>query len=250
MARARPCRASIFAMIASKLTINARMPESVRVRLHLRWLGSRPGRVPVNTPKRFNHESVPPADSTLPLDAAARVVGQGPPPVALAHRKAPRHGRGRRPGLTALPPPRRPRTLLEPSPKGSGHRPHRSRSPVARLGAIAGVADLGGRRFRRRAPLEPSSNRSRTVPGGSGHRPYRARSPRARLDAIAGVADLGGRRFRRQAPLEPTSNRPRIVLEPSLKVPASFPEGSRQGPYRARSPRARLRAIAGVAGLV
>jgi hypothetical protein len=74
----RPCRASIFAMVGSKLTINAQPPESVRVRLHLRWLGSRPGRVPVNTPERFNPESVPPPDSTLPLDAAARVVGQGP----------------------------------------------------------------------------------------------------------------------------------------------------------------------------
>ena len=73
----RPCRASIFAMVGSKLTINAQPPEPVRVRLDLRWLGSRPGRVPVNTPERFNPESVPPPDSTLPLDAAARVVARG-----------------------------------------------------------------------------------------------------------------------------------------------------------------------------
>ncbi len=77
MARARPCRASIFAMIASKLTINARMPESVRVRLHLRWLGSRPGRVPVNGSERVSHESFKQTVSILLRDAAARAVGQG-----------------------------------------------------------------------------------------------------------------------------------------------------------------------------
>jgi len=50
--RCPPRRASIVAMVASKLSINARMPESVRVSVHLRWLGSLPGRVPVNAPRK------------------------------------------------------------------------------------------------------------------------------------------------------------------------------------------------------
>ena len=50
----------------------------------------------------------------------------GPPPVALAPRPAPRHRRGRRPGLTALPPPQRPRTVLAPSRKVSASFPQRS----------------------------------------------------------------------------------------------------------------------------
>ena len=111
MAMAPPRRASIVSMVASKLTINAERSESVRVRLHLRWLGSQPGRVQVNAQERLNHESVPTPDSTLPLDAAARVVDQR--------------------SLWAL-------------------------SPIARFGAIAGVAGLVLRRFRRPDVLEPS----------------------------------------------------------------------------------------------
>ena len=154
----RPCRASIFAMVGSKLTINAQPPESVRVRLDLRWLGSRPGRVPVNTPERFNPESVPPPDSTLPLDAAARVVGQGPPPVALAHRQAPRHRGGRRPRLTALPPPGAPRTHLE----SSSNRP-RSIRPAFPSGRTT-PKPRDGRPFGRHPAAQNQPARTRRSP--------------------------------------------------------------------------------------
>ena len=191
----RPCRASIFAMVGSKLTINAQPPESVRVRLDLRWLGSRPGRVSVNTPERFNPESVPPPDSTLPLDAAARVVDQGPPPVALAHRQAPRHRGGRRPGLTALPPPGAPRIHLE----SSSNRPRRFRPaspkdpatvPTGRARPSEGSAPSRGppawpdgpSAARRpsnppRIVLEPSSKHPASVPQRSNHAQAARRTP-------------------------------------------------------------------------
>ena len=108
MARAPACRVSIFAMVGSKLTLNARMPESVRVRGHLRWHGALPGSAPS------------PVSPDWSDGASAATTFSN-----------------------------RPRIVLEPSPKdpasfpeGSGRGPHRPRSPPARLGAIAGVAGL------------------------------------------------------------------------------------------------------------
>ena len=239
----RPCRASIFAMVGSKLTINAQPPESVRVRLDLRWLGSRPGRVSVNTPERFNPESVPPPDSTLPLDAAARVVDQGPPPVALAHRQAPRHRGGRRPGLTALPPPGAPRIHLE----SSSNRPRRFRPPSPpdalvprparrhRGGRPPGLTALpppGAPRIH----LEPSPNRPRTVPEGSGQLPRRIRppSPPVALASRKAPRHRGGRRPRLTA--LPPPGAPRTHLESSSKHPASVPQRSNHAQAARRTP--------------
>jgi hypothetical protein len=51
------CRTLIFSMLTLKTTINAGTPESVTLRVHLRWPGTLPGRVQVNAKERFNHES-------------------------------------------------------------------------------------------------------------------------------------------------------------------------------------------------
>ena len=184
----RPCRASIFAMVGSKLTINAQPPEPVRVRLHLRWLGSRPGRVPVNTPERFNPESVPPPDSTLPLDAAARVVDQGPsgrcrpspgsapsqgPPAGADGPSAAPEGSGQLPGrisegsrqlLARIRPPSPPGALVpRPAPRHRGdRRPRRTALPP--LGAPRTHLESSSnrpRRFRPASPKDPA-----TVPTG------------------------------------------------------------------------------------
>lgn len=97
----RPRRASIGAMVASKLTmltskltINARMPESVRVRVHLRWLGSLPRRVPVNARERFSHESVPTACFHPPPGRRGPARPPDHPPGALAPDPPRRHRRG------------------------------------------------------------------------------------------------------------------------------------------------------------
>jgi hypothetical protein len=159
--------------------------------------------------------------------AMTAVRGPGHPPAALTQRTARRPRPVGRRGPPALPPPRRPRIVLEPSsnrprtvpegsariPEGSDHRPRRPRSPSARLGALARLAGVVRRPFRRHDALESSSNRPRIV-------------------------------------LESSSNRPRTVLEPSPRVPASFPEGSGHRPHRSRSPSARLGALARLAGVV
>ena len=77
-------------MVASKLTINARRPESVRVRVHLRWLGALSGRVQVNAQKRFNHKSVPTDGFHAPAGRRGPARRPGSPPGALAQRKTPR----------------------------------------------------------------------------------------------------------------------------------------------------------------
>ena len=77
-------------MVASKLTINARRPESVRVRVHLRWLGALSGRVQVNAQKRFNHKSVPTDRFHAPAGRRGPARRPGSPPGALAQRKTPR----------------------------------------------------------------------------------------------------------------------------------------------------------------
>ena len=137
-------------MVGSKLTINARMPGSVRVRGHLRWHGALPGRVQGNAQERFRPESVQTDWFHAPGERRGPARGPGSPPVVLAPRKAPRPRGGRRPGLTALPPPRLPRTVLEPSPnrprivpEGSGQFPGRIRPgfPTARTAPTPG----GGR---------------------------------------------------------------------------------------------------------
>jgi hypothetical protein len=99
--RCPPRRASIGAMVASKLTmlapkltINARMQESVRVRVHLGWLGSLPRRVPVNARERFSHESVPTACFHPPPGRRGPARPPGHPPGALAPHPPRRHRRG------------------------------------------------------------------------------------------------------------------------------------------------------------
>ena len=206
----------------------------------------------------------------FPASAGRRGPGlrSGHPPLALAPRKAPRPRPSRRSGLPALPSPRRPRTVLEPSPKvpasvpkGSGQRPPSAGSPRARLRALAGVAGAAGRRF----PAKPPSNRPQIVPPGSGHLPASfpegsrhlpGRIPPGSGDAEGPAGRRGpGDRPRprpgtpapRPAPRPrpdrrpgltalPSPRRPEPFLEPSLKVPASVPQGSCQ---RLRSPVAR-----------
>ena len=99
--RCTPRRASIGAMVASKLTmlasklaINARMPESVRVRVHLRWLGSLPRRFPVNARERFSHASVPTACFHPPPGRRGPARPPGHPPGTLAPHQPRRHRRG------------------------------------------------------------------------------------------------------------------------------------------------------------
>ena len=236
----RPCRASIFAMVGSKLTINAQPPESVRVRLRLRWLGSRPGRVPVNTPERFNPESVPPPDSTLPLDAAARVVDQGPsgrcrpspgsapsqgPPAGADGPSAAPEGSGQLPGrisegsrqlLARIRPPSPPGALVpRPAPRHRGdRRPRRTALPP--LGAPRTHLESSSnrpRRFRPASPKDPA-----TVPTGRA-RPSPSSAPSRGSPAWPDAGADGTSAARRP------SNPPRIVPEPSPKVPASFPTG-------------------------
>jgi hypothetical protein len=81
---ALPGRASIWAMVASKLSINAWRPESVRVRLHLRWPGSLPGWVQVNAQERVRHESVQTDWSHAPAGRRGPAWRTGQPPGALA----------------------------------------------------------------------------------------------------------------------------------------------------------------------
>ena len=197
-------------MVASKLTITPRRPESVRGRGHLRWLGALPVRVQVNAPERLSHVSV----QTAWFHAPAGRHGPGRRQRTLrarspsARRGRPR--RGCRPGLTALPPPKRPRIVLEPSsnrprtfPEGPGQLPGRipegSRKDPAwvRRQRDAAVWAVGG------------------APSG--------RPPTARRGALAGGADVVFRRDRRPD-----------ALESPRKDPASFPEGSGQRPRRIR----------------
>ena len=62
----------------------------------------------------------------------------------------------------------------------------------------------------------------------------RALSPSDRRSAIAGVAGFVLRLFRRQDALESAAKSPGRIRPASLKVPASFPEGSGQRPRRLR----------------
>ena len=124
-------------MVASKLTINARMPESVRV--HLRWHGSLPGRVQVNAPERFSHECVHP-DS---FHAPARRRGPARRPAHPSERARASQGSAPSHGVAGMVRPRfRRRDVLEPS----SNRPERfrpaSRKDLARIspGSPAGRA--------------------------------------------------------------------------------------------------------------
>jgi hypothetical protein len=137
---APPRRASIVAMVASKLSINARMPESVRVSMHLRWLGSLPGRVPVNARERFSHESVPTACFHPP--PGRRGPAPGPPSGGSRPSPASAPSPG---GLTALLSPKRAQSVLEPSsnrprtvPPGSRQRPATGLTPPTRRGGRPG----------------------------------------------------------------------------------------------------------------
>jgi hypothetical protein len=150
--RALPGRASILAMVASNLTINAWRPESVRVRLHLRWPGSLPGRVQVNAPARFRHESVQtnwfhapagrrgPARPRAPSGRARPALGSAPAPGSPAWSDG---------ASAAKPSSNRPRIVLEPS----SNRPRRIRP--AFLTARTTPRPRGGRPFARRPPAEP-----------------------------------------------------------------------------------------------
>ena len=184
MARAPLGRASNFAMVASKLTSHARRPEAVRGRGHLRWHGGLPARVQVLAPERLSPESVQTAWFHAPAERHGPGRRQGTlrarSPIALVPARRPR--RGRRRGLTALPPPGGPRTVLEPSsnrprtfPEGPGQLPGRipegSRKDPARIRRGLGASGT------------PRSGRSAGF--------LRARPPTARLGALAGGAGLG-----------------------------------------------------------
>ena len=107
--------------------------------MHLRWLGSLPGRVPVNARERFSHESVP---------------------TACFHPPPGRRG----------PAPRHPPGALAP------HRPRRHRRGALRHFCRLNVLNLSSNRPR--IVLESSSNRPTRIPPGSRHRSYPAHAAR------------------------------------------------------------------------
>ena len=172
-----------------------------------------------------------------PETVALRATGhrQGPS-GAHAQRTLPRHRRGRRLGLTALPPPGGPRIV----PQGSGQLPGRipegSRQDPAWVRRQRDAAVRAGGK----APLRRG-------------RPAHAAAPSPGAPAWADGPSAARR----------PSNRPARIRPASRKDPGRIPPGSgvgeapagrggpggRQGPPPARSPSARRRAIAGVAGL-
>jgi hypothetical protein len=157
--------------------------------VHLRWPGSLPGRVQVNAQERVRHESVQTDWSHAPA---------GPRPGLAARAASGRPRRGRRRGLTALSPPRRPRIVLESSRKDPASFPEGSRKDPARIRRGLGASGT------------PRSGRSAgSPPGAPAHRP--ARRPRQ------------GRRLGLTA--LPPPRRPRTVLQ-----------GSGQRPRRIRPP--------------
>ena len=147
--------------------------------------------------------------------------------------RARRHRWRRRTGLTALPPPRRSRTVLE----SSSNRPRRIR-PGAPPAALAPGKARRHRRCRRtgltalppprrsRIVLESSSNRPRTVPEGSGQLPGRIR-PASRKD----LARVPHRSHRAHA-----GRRTSVWPPPGLPTPATS-----DLPLRGRIPGANVR---------
>jgi hypothetical protein len=134
-----------------------------------------------NRPRRIRPGS-PKDPTTVPADRAHPAHGSAPSPGWPAWSAGPSAATtpSNRPRIVLESSSNRPRTVLEPSPRvpasfpeGSGHRPHRSRSPLARLGALARLAGVVRRPFRRHDALESSSNRPRTVLEGSGQLPAR-----------------------------------------------------------------------------
>ena len=167
-----------------------------------------------------------------PTPATAAVRPPKPAPVLLPPR---RHRRGRRRGLTALPPPRRPRTV----PEASGQLPARIRlgsPPVA-------LADRTARRHRRGRrpgpPALPPPRRPRIVPEASGQLPGRIRPPFPPVALAQRKAPRHRRGRRRGLTALPPPKRPRIVLEsfsnrPRRIRPASRKDLARPPPGRAR----------------
>jgi hypothetical protein len=129
-----------------------------------------------------------------------RRIRPGPPRVALTPRAARRPRRGHRRGLTALPPPKRPRTHLESSSNRS------------------------------RTVLEPSPNRPRRIRLGSPKDPPTVPTGRAR-PSRGSTPSPGHRRGRTALPppkrprthLEPFSNRPRRI-RPASPTGRTTPE--------------------------
>ena len=203
-----PCRPPIFAMVALKLTINAPRPESVRVRVHLRWRGALPGRVQVNAQKRFNHKSVPTDGFHAPAGRRGPARRPGSPPGALAQRKTPRPRRvagvvfrrfrrhdalessSNRPRIVLEPSPNRPASFPPASRKDPASVPHRSHpAHAARRTSVRGLP---------RRPGLPPSFAGRLLPAQRRCRqPACASISRQSLGRPGGAASSCGRHRRR-----------------------------------------------------
>jgi hypothetical protein len=205
----------------------------VRVRVPLRWLGFRPGRVQVNAQERFGHESVQTAWFHAPAERRGPARRPGHPPGALAQPTpaAPSPGLPAwAEGASAAPPLlNRPQIVREPSRKDPASFPEGSRKDPGRIPRSVyqrpvwfrlylcrparwpGLPSKSPRTLVAGASGTPRSGRSAGhPPGAPAHRP----APRPRPGRRRGLTPL------------PPPGRPRIGLEPSRKDPASVPHRS------------------------